>query len=207
MSMKRILFSLILLSLAATLSAQTKEQSFKERFPYRYELRLGYGGTPGYDADNFLYQGCCSNVYPDNFASLDDLYQVQTGSEYVTGVFSADFSIHYKRWFTLSFYLGVNGMWGSEYNPVTDLYSARRGVSFNVMPVARFNWFTFPVVRMYSGAGLGLYAGFYDGNAVVTPAAMMIPAGISLGKKFFFYAETCLSTASLGGNVGVGYRF
>ncbi len=211
MSMKRILFLLVFLCTATALFAQsdmlTKEERFRQRFPYRYELRIGYGGSPEYDLDNFMYSGCYRNDLPENFASLANLYRVQTGAEYVTGVFSADFSIHFRRWFTLAFNMGVNGMWGSDYDPITEVYSARRGVSFNIMPVARFNWFTFSAVRMYSAAGLGLYTGFYNGKTEVTPAAMFVPAGITVGKKFFFFAESCVSTASMGGNVGVGYRF
>ena len=187
-----------------------KEKIFRERFPYRYELRLGYGASPEYDTDNFMrtnyfhkYDYSTGPYRP----SLDNLYKVQEGAGYVSGVFTAEFSIHYRRWFTLAFNLGVNGMWGNEYDPLTEIYTRKSGASFNFMPVARFNWFTFSKIRMYSAVGAGLYAGFYDDEAVVTPAGMLVPVGITLGKKFFFFAETVISTATMGGNMGVGYRF
>lgn len=187
-----------------------KEKIFRERFPYRYELRLGYGASPEYDTDNFMrtnyfykYDDATGPYRP----SLDNLYKVQEGAGYVSGVFTAEFSIHYRRWFTLAFNLGVNGMWGSEYDPLTEIYTRKSGASFNFMPVARFNWFTFSKIRMYSAVGAGIYAGFYDDEAVVTPAGMLVPVGITLGKKFFFFAETVISTATMGGNMGVGYRF
>ena len=212
--MKRFLVLICLLCVAGSLSAEgrlnRKEKSFRERFPYRYELRLGYGATPMYDTDNFMRT---AYFYKYDYAtgpyrpSLDNLYKVQEGAGYVSGVFTAEFSIHYRRWFTLAFNLGVNGMWGNEYDPMTEIYTRKSGVSFNFMPVARFNWFTFSKIRMYSAVGAWLYAGFYDDEAVVTPAGMLVPVGITLGKKFFFFAETVISTATMGGNMGVGYRF
>ena len=212
--MKRFLVLICLLCIAGSLSAEgrlnRKEKSFRERFPYRYELRLGYGASPEYDTDNFMrtnyfhkYDYSTGPYQP----SLDNLYKVQEGAGYVSGVFTAEFSIHYRRWFTLAFNLGVNGMWGNEYDPMTEIYTRKSGASFNFMPVARFNWFTFSKIRMYSAVGAGIYAGFYDDEAVVTPAGMLVPVGITLGKKFFFFAETVISTATMGGNMGVGYRF
>lgn len=209
--MKRMLFAVLLMGMTFLLSAQerqmTREERFKERFPYLYEVRIGYGGTPMYDQDNFIYSGCgCYDVFR-NTPGIDNLYRVQDGPEYVTGVFTAEFSIHYRRWFTLAFNLGINGMWGKQYDPSTSVYTRRSGASFNIMPVARFNWFTTSMVRMYSSVGLGVYAGFYDDDTECTAAAMWVPAGITIGRKFFFFGELALSTASLGGNIGVGYRF
>ena len=211
MIMKRIFFTVLLLGMTLLLSAQersmTREERFRERFPYRYEVRIGYGGTPMYDQDNFIYSCCgCYDVYV-NTPGIDNLYRVQDGPEYVTGVFSAEFSMHLRRWFTLGFNLGINGMWGQQYDPSTGIYTRRSGASFNIMPVARFNWFTTPVVRMYSSVGLGVYAGFYDDERECTAAAMCAPVGITIGRKFFFFGETVLSTASFGGNIGIGYRF
>lgn len=209
--MKRIFFTVLLLGMTLLLSAQersmTREERFRERFPYRYEVRIGYGGTPMYDQDNFIYSGCGYYDVYVNTPGIDNLYRVQDGPEYVTGVFSAEFSMHLRRWFTLGFNLGINGMWGQQYDPSTGIYTRRSGASFNIMPVARFNWFTTPVVRMYSSVGLGVYAGFYDGETECTLAAMWAPVGITIGRKFFFFAETVMSTASFGGNIGVGYRF
>ena len=212
--MKKIVSLICLLLFAAGLSAEgrttNKEKRFRERFPYRYEVRFGYGASPVYDTDNFMRT---SYFYKYDYdtgpyqPSLDNLYKVQNGSGYVTGVFTGEFSIHYRRWFTLAFNLGVNGMWGSEYDPLTEMYTRKNGVSFNLMPVARFNWFTFSKVRMYSAVGAGIYAGFYNDEAVVTPAGMLVPVGITLGKKFFYFAETVISTAAMGGNMGIGYRF
>ena len=186
--------------------SSVKEERFRERFPFRYEVRLGYGGTPLYDEDNFMYSGCCPDIYRP-FPSLDNLYSVQGADAYMTGVISGEFSIHYRRWFTLAFNLGINGMWGRNYDSLNDVYLRKSGLSFNIMPVARFHWFTRPVVRMYTSVGLGLYAGWYDGRSEVTAAGMLVPVGISIGKKVFFFAESIYSTASFGGNLGLGYRF
>ena len=180
---------------------------FREKFPFKYEVRLGYGGTPLYDSENFLWGGYWDIMpYPAD-QTLSTLYGKQNGSEYVTGVISAEFSIHYKRWLSFAFYAGIDGIWGKTYNPANKLTSKRHGASLNLIPQVRFWWFTTPNVRMYSSVGVGIYVGAYDGNSYLTPAAQLTPIGITAGRKIFFFAEQTISTASMGGNIGIGYRF
>ena len=79
MIMKKIFFTVLLLGMTLLLSAQersmTREERFRERFPYRYEVRIGYGGTPMYDQDNFIFSGCgCYDIYV-NTPGIDNLYR------------------------------------------------------------------------------------------------------------------------------------
>ena len=58
--MKRFIVFICLLCIAGSIYAHgrsPKEKNFSKRFPYRYELRLGYGATPMYDTDNFMRTG------------------------------------------------------------------------------------------------------------------------------------------------------
>ena len=180
---------------------------FKENFPWKHELRVGYGGYPYLDGyEHFtLYSNDHAGM---DMTSLTYLYGKRSGSEYCTGVLSMEYSAHFNRWFTLCAYVGVNGMWAYSYDPYTQKeIDLRNGVSFNIMPMARFHWANTEYVRMYSGVGVGIYACIYDRGTQHYPAFQVTPVGVSVGRRVIFYAETTFGTASLGGNFGVGYRF
>lgn len=209
--MKKILLFLFALTLGVSMNAQglSGEQKFKNRYPWKYEFRVGYGGYPLMDSEMFLnpyYGGCDCDI--QMFPDLGNMYSPKIKSEYMTGILSAEFSIHYKRWFSLAFNLGVNGMWRTLSDPLNgDKNIVKGGATFNLIPMARFQYVNSKYVRLYSGVGLGLYVGFFDGEVFVSPAAQLTPIGISIGRKAFFFAETCVGTASMGGNMGVGFRF
>lgn len=187
------------------------EEIFRERYPWKHEFRIGYGGAPVLDMNEHFHS---SSVYmydvdisPER-NTLTNIYGEKHGSEYVTGVFSAEYSIHLRRWFSFVAYAGINGMWGKKYDPASDTeFDCIRGVSVQIIPAARFQWVNSKYVRMYTTVGVGVYMGTYGGNYVFYPAAYTTPIGISVGRQIFFYAETSLSTASMGGNFGIGYRF
>ncbi len=210
--MKRLLITfLVLIASVISVFAQNiseKELKFRSDFPWKYEVRVGYGGSPSLDISNYLSYcgpGCRVDPRMPEY-TVDDLYRPRTTSEYVTGVFSAEFSIHYKRWFSLAFNLAANGIWSNVEDPVSGKI-VEKGASFQLTPIARFYYLNKPVVRLYSGVGFGLYTGYYDGDYEFYPSFKLTPIGITLGRKVFFFAETSVGTASMGGNFGVGYRF
>lgn len=208
--MKRILMMIAALAFCASLNAQNycKEQKFRSKFPWKYEFRIGYGGFPLLDSEQFLNYYTCDCELAPMFPDLGNMYSPKIKNEFVTGVLSAEFSIHYKRWFSLAFNLGVNGMWRTMTDPLDGGSTfVKRGASFNFMPTARFQYVNSRYVRMYTGIGVGVYVGFFDGKVAVTPAAQFTPLGISVGRKCFFFAESCVGTASMGGNAGIGWRF
>lgn len=217
--MKRILLTAFAILIVCLTSAQDwrteRNEAFKESFPYKYEARIGWGGYPLLDASNFP-NGHFGGGYRDydimiQFYSnglIDALYGTANGPEYMTGLISGEFSIHFKRWFTLAVEAGFNGIWGDVYDKYDgSRVKTNRGVTFTVMPHARFYWVNTKYVRMYSGIGLGVGLGGYDEEFMVYPAAQLSPVGITAGREIFFFAEGSIGTAYMGGKFGMGYRF
>ena len=210
--MKKTLMIFLTLAFALSLNAQDRSRAerFREKYPWKYEFRIGYGGYPLMDTEAHLNSYGCNACYElaQRYPDLGNMYSPKIKNEYVTGVFSAEFSVHIKHWLTLAMNMGVNGMWRTMSDPLAAGQTyVKRGASFNLIPTVRFQYVNSKVVRLYSGVGLGLYVGFFDGEVLATPAAQLTPIGISLGRKVFFFAETSVSTASMGGNMGIGFRF
>ena len=214
--MKRILLSTLIALLALQAGAQNwremRKQEFLDNFPYKYEVRLGWSGYPILEAANFPNSGSVLYDYEmtlhNRYASLDSMYGTYQGPEYMTGLISGEFSIHFRRWFTLAVEAGFNGMWGRVYDRFDGSFARHTsGVSFTVIPHARFHWVNARNVRFYSGIGIGLGLGQYDKYFAVYPAFQISPIGFSVGRKIFAFGETSLGTAYLGGKFGVGYRF
>lgn len=198
-----ILLSLVCVLQAVALGAQTKEERFVKRFPYKHEFRIGWAGYPLNDGDCYAYS-------ESRFVSsaLDRMYSPQCGAKYMTGIIYGEYSIHFKRWFTLSVMAGVNGIWGKIYDPANDKWGGNRsGAVVTVLPVARFNWVNGRTVRLYSSVGLGVSAGGFDGSFDAYPSFQVTPFGITIGRKVFFFGEWALGTSWLGGDFGIGYRF
>ena len=197
-------------------NAQTKREArdtrFKENFPYKYEITLGWGGYP--ILDDYLWGngwGCAACAEMNNLHNmgrLNHIYRTVNGGEYMTGLISGEFNIHYSRRFTLSLEAGVNGIWGSLYNKLDgSLADKMHGASITLLPQAQFNWLNTKNVRLYSSVGLGLGFGGYDNEFWAYPEAQLTPIGITAGHTVFFFAEQSFGTAYFGGKFGVGYRF
>ena len=214
--MKRFLLSALTLLLAFQAGAQNwrklRRQEFQENFPYRYEVRLGWGGYPILEANTFPNSGGSwgydVDILPYRNQTLDKMYGTYQGPEYMTGLISGEFSIHFRKWFTLAVEAGLNGMWGRVYDSSDGSFVRRTsGISFTVIPHARFYWANAKSVRFYSGIGLGLGLGRYDGYFETYPAFQFSPVGFSVGRKIFAFGEMSLGTAYFGGKFGMGYRF
>lgn len=215
--MKRFILTALSILLALQAVAQDwrelRKQEFLDNFPYKYEVRLGWSGYPILEAANFPNYG--GGFFMDydlvpyyNYASLESMYGTYQGPEYMTGLISGEISIHFRRWFTLAVEAGFNGMWGRVYDKSDgSLVRHTRGLSFTVMPHARFYWANARNVRFYSGIGLGLGIGQYDEYLEIYPAFQFSPIGFTIGRKIFAFGETSLGTAYLGGKFGIGYRF
>ena len=218
--MKRSILTVIALTLgligAYSANAQTKrevrEARFKENFPFRYEVSLGWGGYP--ILDDYLWgsgwgcQACKEMAAMHNSGHLSHLYRTVNGGEYMTGLISAEFNIHYSRRFTLSLEAGVNGIWGKSYNRLDgSLADKMHGAIVTLLPQAQFNWLNKKNIRLYSSFGLGATVGGYDNEFDAYVAAQLTPFGITAGHKVFFFAEQSIGTAYFGGKFGIGYRF
>ena len=215
--MKRIILCALAVLLAMQAEAQDwrelRKQEFLDNFPYKYEVRLGWSGYPILEAANFPNGGGSPFMKYDvdpyyNYASLNNMYGTYQGPEYMTGLISGEFSIHFRRWFTLAVEAGFNGMWGRVYDRSAGSFVRNTsGISFTLMPHARFYWANAKNVRFYSGIGLGLGLGQYDKYFEVYPAFQFSPKGFTAGRKIFAFGETSLGTAYFGGKFGIGYRF
>lgn len=216
--MKRIILGALTVLLTIQVGAQDwrelRKQEFLDNFPYKYEVRLGWSGYPILEAANFPNSGGGIFMKYDivkpfyNYASLENMYGTYQGPEYMTGLISGEFSIHFRKWFTLAVEAGFNGMWGRVYDKSDGSFVRHTsGVSFTVLPHARFYWANAKNIRFYSGIGLGLGIGQYDKYFEFYPAFQVSPIGFSVGRKFFGFGETSLGTAYFGGKFGVGYRF
>ena len=215
--MKRIILCALAVLLAMQAEAQDwrelRKQEFLDNFPYKYEVRLGWSGYPILEAANFPNGGGSPFMKYDvdpyyNYASLNNMYGTYQGPEYMTGLISGEFSIHFRRWFTLAVEAGFNGMWGRVYDRSDGIFVRNTsGISFTLMPHARFYWANAKNVRFYSGIGLGLGLGQYDKYFEVYPAFQFSPIGFTAGRKIFAFGETSLGTAYFGGKFGIGYRF
>ena len=213
--MKRFLLSAVTILLAFQAGAQNwrelRNEEFRNNFPYKYEVRLGWSGYPILEAATFPNSGSSwayVDIVPYQNQTLNTMYGTYQGPEYMTGLISGEFSIHFRRWFTLAIEAGFNGMWGRVYDRHDGSFVRRTsGVSFTVLPHARFHWANTRNVRFYSGIGLGIGLGQYDGYFEVYPAFQFSPIGFSAGRKIFAFAEMSLGTAYFGGKFGVGYRF
>lgn len=200
------------LSATAQTKREARDERFKKNFPFKYEVTLGWAGYP--ILDDYMWGngwGCAAcaamaDIY--YMGNLNHMYKTINGGEYMTGLISGEFNIHYKRWFTLSLEAGVNGIWGSCYNKLDgSLVDKMHGAAVTLLPQAQFNWLNTKNVRLYSSAGLGLAFGGYDKEFQLYPAAQLSPLGITAGQKVFFFAEQSFGTAYFGGKLGVGYRF
>lgn len=203
--MKRLLFIIYLLLLCPVIMSAGERKGKKPDFPFKYEFRLGWCGFPALDDLNFSGY----NDYQIHYDTpISDVFSDYDGPVYMTGNIMAEMNFHMKRWFTLSVGLAADGMWKSFYDVHTEEKTGTsRGCSFTILPQARFNWLNRDLVRMYSSVGLGLTAGSFDDVSGVYRATQLVPVGITVGRRFFGFAEIGYGTLFIGGMFGVGYRF
>lgn len=199
-----ILLIFTLLSCLVSKAEKKGESGNAQPLPFKYEVRVGYGGAPVTDIGRYS-SGHDYGIFfmiPD----LDRLYQPYHGDTYVTGNISAEFDFIFKKWFTLSLGLFSDCIWRDTYDGVTNLKKGRDvGVTMFFLPQARFTYVNRPKVTVYSSVGLG--AGFTSLDARPVFALQTVPVGVSFGRRIFGFAEFCLGSVTLGLNAGVGYRF
>lgn len=216
--MKRLLLILLSLAVSHTVSLgqsvkEIKEWKFRELFPYKYEVRVGWGGFAYQDQMNYIpdQAGHTIEYVPyserDRY-SLESMYGEEEGAVYMTHPIMGEFSLHVNRWFTFSTLVAFNGMWGSTYSQLGgQTVSKKRGVSFALVPQARWYWSNKKYFRGYSSFGIGVAAGTYDGQPQCLPAVQFTALGLSFGRKVFAYFEYSAGTVYMGGSLGIGYRF
>lgn len=183
---------------------QERERVFREKFPYRYEITLGWAGYPWLD---YFCLGSWG-LNESRYSEPDYWYSASSRDEYMSGIISADFSIHYRRWFSLDVAMGMNVVWGKEYDAFTgDYLRPRSGAMFSLVPEAKFFYVNTKAFRLYSSVGLGLALGAVNREWTCYPVIQVTPIGLTAGRKVFFFAEASIGSAYIGGKTGIGYRF
>ena len=194
-----------------SLSVSARERICKGRdpYPFDFEVRVGWGGVPLFYDSFFSYD---YDVSPDFNTSLGSIYGPYRGPQYVTGVFSAEFDMNFRKWFTVTVGVGFSGRYRNYYDSLTEEKAGRENeISVTFLPELRFNWLNREYFRMYSAVGLGF--GLHHSNDCgyvnreMFPLLQLTYFGISVGKKVYGFAECGVGMQYTGIMAGLGYRF
>lgn len=197
--------------------AQKVKDDFKKNaYLFDYEVRLGWGGYPVTNASDFSGG---RNRYvdmmppPDDPRTLQQIYADHYGNAYMTGVFAAEFDMNFRKWFSLTLGVGLNGMYRDVYDVDNRKIGQYSGVYMSILPEVRFSYINRTYFRMYSGVGLGLSLKMVNDNAInkleTTPgvAFQLTPVGVTVGRNVYGFAELGIGTQFMGMMVGIGFRF
>lgn len=93
-------------------------------------------------------------------------------------------------------------------------YNSTNGNAYSLLVGWRYNYIKRQNFTLYSSlaVGYGFYSGFNTNptqfaNNKTLGEIQVMPIGITLGKKVYWFLETGAGTLYLGGRTGVGYRF
>ena len=192
----------------------------REAACFDYEVRVGIGGYPMFEVSDFGMDGSGGffgyyfDAEPYYRETLAGIYLPGLGRGYVTGVLSAEVDFNIKSWFTVTFGIGVNSAFQNVFDPMDGGKMGRNHcTTVSILPEARFNWLNRDFVRLYSSVGIGLGMDVirkvtYEGSDTgYFPVFQITPAGISLGRKVYWFAECGIGLQYIGGMTGVGVRF
>ena len=113
------------------------------------------------------------------------------------------YEYYFKKWFSLSCNTSVGVLFraayqeGSGNDPIIET-----GTASSITINTRFTYLNSKWVRLYSSLGIG--AAYVGGFA---PTFEVVPFGLTVGRKFFFFAEGGIGMEYWGANAGIGYRF
>ena len=175
--------------------------------PFRHEIRLGWGGAPLFQM-MFVGRGCnmISTGMYGNLAS--GLYGEFSGPVYMTGNIGLEYSYSFKKWFSLSANVGINGIYSRRYEKVT---GRRTGLDFgaaiSIFPQVRFSYLNREYVKLYSALGAGITVKAFQNYSELLPVINFVPIGITAGRKVYGFLELCAGTVIVGCSAGIGVRF
>lgn len=182
---------LVLAGLLAFSTAAFSQRDFK-----KHEISVGF--SP-YSTD--LYTP--AEFYFSETGVLEKVYGERTGGRNTIPMFSVSYNHFFKRWFSLDTRLSFSGRYRNVYYGIESKYDHRDFDPFvTVMEMAQFTYLNRDWVRLYSSVGLGLTA--YDGLDLSLQTTLL---GVSVGKKFFGFAECGIGGEYTLLHCGLGYRF
>lgn len=138
-----------------------------------------------------------------NMDIMDEQKGWKFGTIYTMPLLSFSYEYYFKKWFSLSCNTSVGVLFraayqeGSGNDPIIE-----NGVATSLTVNARFTYLNSKWVRLYSSLGIG--AAYVGGFA---PTFEVVPFGLTVGRKFFFFAEGGIGMEYWGANAGIGYRF
>ncbi len=156
------------------------------------------------------------------YVSMSDMYESTEAynKERVTGSWGLTYTYNFTEIWAIQAGFHYEGCWNEYYSREDDsLLVSAYGNFFTLMATARASWLNRRIVRVYSsvgmGAALGVINGEYsllEGEMIKTPVKWRIayqfnPIGITLGTKFFAFAECGFGSVFAGVRGGFGYRF
>lgn len=202
----KITVSILALSVLFPATVCSKDKK-KEPLPFRYEVRAGWGGYPMWDA-LMLGFGSVSEMVFIPYSPLASIYDDYSGDTFMTGTFSAEFSFHFRKWFSLALGLNADGIYSKRYSADTGMKTGTdRGIVLTFMPHLRFSYLNREYVKLYSSFGAGIsYATFRD-TYLSALCLQLVPVGVTVGKKVFGFFEVGAGSLYVGCMAGVGFRF
>lgn len=201
--MKKIIVLAFFLLVGIHAGARERDENRGTEYtPFKYEVRVGYGGIPVLD----VLPNVLAWDHIPRTPELDDLYEPYSGMEYVMSNICAEFDFNLKKWFTLSLTLYTDIRWIERMDGVTNRRTGINiGATMVFLPQARFNYCNRKYMTMYSSIGVGV--GYSTFDSMLFPAFQVVPVGLTVGRKVFGFVEICLGDVNLGANAGIGYRF
>lgn len=175
----------------------------------RHALSLGIGAFPASGARPIIPGITSCNPYSNTFEGVHSYYE---GSLRMTGAIVATYTYRPRRWLEVGFTLSYAGFYRNlYYSSDGSTAQLERDHFFTLMPLVRFSWLNRRSVRIYSEFQLGWQLGFEkwyfsEYSSYNYLAAQFTPFGISVGRRFFGYAELGIGMRGLF-SAGVGYRF
>ena len=209
--MKRLCKPLVLLAVLL-LAPHLKAQQTLINTPHQ-ELRLTVGallsvdGLFGYDGCGGYYMYCPNGLHPEFY----------NGNLYGTPVLSLSYHYQVKRWFSLGVAASFHTEYQRTYKFVDDSPTWKeRSTFFAITPIARFDWFRWDFIKLYSSIGMGFGVNIDRDKNLTSDASYkrrelgisfdIVPFAITMGRKVYGFAE--LGAGSMGFlRAGVGYRF
>ena len=229
LSVSRTETAAVLLAVSVLLGGLPAQAQRRDTRPeFRHEFRIGLGGYPvGANLACGIFPIRRPDVSSYNPLGIrNDRYHDYRKGGISCGTLQLQYAYHFRRWFSIGANLGLDLLYGALYDGYTHErkgWQQAWGLSF--YPEFRFTYLTKPVVRLYSGIGLG--AGFYHNfNTEFSrmynpetdtyqaedpwssvPILQFTPIGVSFGRKLFGFVDLQWGTLLVGGRAGIGYRF
>lgn len=206
--MKKAGYILAVLLMFVGGTAFAKEASGDKDSGYKYEIRVGYSGISipeliisgrSHGHDPLPYINTLHGVYTN--VNYDDIY--------TAGTISAEIDFRIKKWFSISVGAYVNTLFSARKDGYTGktVSIGHEGSLFTLLPMARFTYLNKEYVRLYSAVGLGVTLVSLNTEILGFPTVQATPIGVAAGKRVFGFAELNLGVTSLGGRIGVGFKF